>query len=95
MKVIFSKNGLTRTQKIGFSWTILFFGFVPLLFRGEFWQALLLFISTMLTSGLAQVVYAFFGNRYTGRRLTAEGWHMSGFRTDDAQYARMKWDIAQ
>lgn len=35
MKVILKKDNSTKETKVGFSWTTLFFGFFPAMFRGD------------------------------------------------------------
>ena len=46
--VVLEKNGLRKEVKVGFSWTVFFFGlFVPL-FRGDLKWAAIMFFGTIL-----------------------------------------------
>lgn len=41
-------SGLTKTVKVGFSWTTLLFGFLPALFRGDLKWAAIMFILSVV-----------------------------------------------
>jgi membrane protein implicated in regulation of membrane protease activity len=79
-------NGLHATGYIGFSWTSLFFGGIPALFRGD-WLGFfayfgLVVISAFATAGIATVViwlvWPFFYNRWHARRLVERGYQITG-----------------
>lgn len=74
MHIKFRKNGLTREVKAGFSWTVLFFGPFPFLFRSQWGWFVGSFLLAWLTFGLSNFVMAFFANRLTARWLTENGW---------------------
>lgn len=59
---------------VGFSWTVLFFGFLVPLFRGDWkWTAIMLACS-LLTVGLANIIFAFTYNKaYTRSMLVEQG----------------------
>lgn len=86
MHVKFTKNGLSREVKAGFSWTVLFFGPFPFAFRGQWGWFLFGMILAIATYGISGLVLPFFANRLTARWLVEKGW-----RTDDAAAAR--WGI--
>ena len=73
MKRIFKRNGVHREVKVGFSWTVFFFGFIALLVRGQAIEALI----TLLTFGLAALYYCFTANRLLTEKLKLEGWSES------------------
>ena len=75
-------NGLTKTGYFGFSWTTLFFGFFPALFRGDFITFLGGFVISLIiglaTAGigffLIGIVWAFMYNKYYTRKLLERGY---------------------
>ena len=72
--VNFEKNGLTKSVKLGFSWTTFFFGmFVPLA-RGMW----LHFLVCLCTFNMASLVYMFAINRLYARALIESGWKIQG-----------------
>ncbi len=81
-------NNLTAKAYVGFSWTALFFGPWPLLFRNE-WGFFLIFlvvyvIAAMVTFGIGAfvlgIVWAFYFNKWHMRRLI-----QNGFAIDESQ----------
>jgi hypothetical protein len=87
------ETGLVKTGFYGFSWTTLFFGSFPALFRMDF----ITFIGTFvvyvilgtLTAGIgafiASIVWAFFYNSYYTRKLIA-----AGYRFDSGDFENRK-----
>lgn len=86
MHIKFSKNGVQKEIKVGFSWTTLFFGWLALAVRGTVVQMLV----TLFTFGLAGLYYAFTINRIHARQLAADGWVIAD---QDKSYAFAKWGI--
>lgn len=83
--ITLTKEGSTRVQPVGFSFTTFFFNFFPALFRGDFVGALVLFGVGLLASyvPLAFIIFLFtpaMYNRNHFSRLLADGWTYS----DDA-----------
>lgn len=75
MKLIkFQKNGITREVKVGYSWTVAFFGPIPLVMRGHWSWAALTTIVCMLTWGMGGFGVGFWANRATARWLCENGW---------------------
>ena len=73
---VFIKNsvGMTKPVKVGFSWTMLFFGcFVPL-FRGDVKWAILSFILALITFGLSWLVMPFIYNKLYIKEMFEKGW---------------------
>lgn len=57
MKVYLKNSvGVTKHVKLGFSWTMLFFGFFVPLFRGDFKWTLISLVLSFVTCGLAWFV---------------------------------------
>jgi len=80
--------GAIKMGKSGFSWTTLFFGIFPALFRGDFKWALIMFLIGFFTGGLSWLVFPFIYNKlYMNDLIT------SGYRPTEESYAeflRMK-----
>lgn len=84
------KNGF-----YGFSWTTLFFGFFPALFRGDFLTFIggfvIACIVCALTLGIgalfASFVWAFFYNKYYTRKLLERGYQLAGSDGENAMAA--------
>ena len=75
-------SGLVKRGFYGFSWTTLFFGFFPALFRGDFITFLggfaVLIVLGIFTigigTGIAMIVWAFWYNKYYTRKLLERGY---------------------
>lgn len=63
---------------IGFSWTTLFFGFFPALFRGHIGAALLMFILPFVTLGISWLIFPFFYNKWHWNWLSHKGFAPMG-----------------
>lgn len=60
------QTGIRKKGFYGVSWTTLFFGCFPALFRGDLKTGLMVALFQVLTSGFAGIIWAFFYNkRYT------------------------------
>lgn len=70
-----NQSGMVKQVKLGFSWTMLFFGiFVPL-FRGDLKWTILSLILVIITSGFAWLILPFFYNRMYVKSLLEKGWY--------------------
>ena len=67
-------SGLVKDCKAGFSWTTLFFGIFPALFRGDWKWALIMFICNIATCGFATIVFAFIYNKIYIKGLLEKNW---------------------
>lgn len=94
MKIRLVKNGVTKRVKVGFSWTVFFFGGIASLFRGEYLVALALFVADMCTFGVASMIYAFWANKVRGRMLVADGFKPKN-KSAMVEIAFNKWGIEQ
>lgn len=76
------EHGIVKKGYYGFSWTTLFFGFLPALFRGDFITFLggftISLILGMATLGIGwlvtSLIWAFFYNKYYTRKLVERGY---------------------
>ena len=72
---------VTHRTAVGFkgiSWTCLFFGPFPALFRGHFVGFLIMLATIIPTVGLASLVYMFVYNNWHYNWLTAKGFKPAG-----------------
>jgi hypothetical protein len=91
-------NGLRRTAYVGFSWTSLFFGAIPAMFRGD-WLAFCIYLLLCIVVGaftmgvgtlLLWIIWPFFYNRWHARRLIEKGYQITGAAVDlDAAKSRV------
>ncbi len=67
-------TGITKSGFYGFSWTTLFFGGFPALFRGDIVIGLVIIVIGILTWWIAGVIWAFFYNKYYTLKLVEQGY---------------------
>ena len=77
--IIFEKNTIRKAVKIGFSWTVLFFGWIALAIRGQWIPAVLCFIFFPLPS----LYYMFTANRILKEQLLIENWTETPMKEED------------
>lgn len=67
-------TGSVKQVKVGFSWTVMFFGiFVPL-FRGDWLWFLIMTVAAIVTSGWSWIIFPFIYNRVYVNSLTDKGY---------------------
>lgn len=72
---LYNPNRMSNTVGYeGFSWTCLFFGPFPALFRGDLLGFLVMLAAAILTLGLSGLVFMFVYNRWHYTRLLAAGY---------------------
>jgi hypothetical protein len=89
------ETGIVKDGFYGFSWTTLFFGFFPALFRGDFITFIGGFVITLiialLTWGIGAFfvgfVWAFMYNKYYTRRLLERGYVFAANEADNTMAA--------
>ena len=69
-----SQTGALKDVPLGFSWTTLFFGIFPALFRGDFKNALIMFLLALFTLNLSWLIMPFFYNKMYVTDLVSKGW---------------------
>ena len=70
------RTGTVRQTPLGFSWTVLLFGFfVPLLRRDWFWTGVM-FIFTLPTCGLSSIIFSIIYNSSYICRLIGKGYRI-------------------
>lgn len=91
-----TSTGLVKNGFIGFSWTTLFFGMFPALFRADFLTFIggfvILLILGLFTAGIgslvAMLVWAFMYNKYYTRKLVEKGYILADTPELNAQAAQ-------
>lgn len=74
MLTLKNDNGVTKTVKVGFSWTMLFFGiFVPLV-RGDWKWGLISIVLASITFGISWLVFPFIYNKLYINDLKNKGY---------------------
>jgi hypothetical protein len=67
-------SGITKTARLGWSWTYCYFGFFVPIFRGEILMGVLHMAITLFTCGLFQIIWSFLYNKQHITRLLTDGW---------------------
>lgn len=86
--VIMMKNsqiGVTKKGFYGFSWTTLFFGGFPALFRGDILIGVAVMVASLLTGGVAGIVWAFLYNKKYTLDLLEKGYVFAGSEAENKQ----------
>ena len=66
-------TGQIREAPVGFSWTTLFFGPLPMLFRGNWKLFLFVLLPAIITFTLSDIIFAFIINKLHMKDLLREG----------------------
>lgn len=75
MKVTLKNEiGQVKQVKVGFSWTMFFFGFFVPLFRGDWMYMLISIGAAMVTLGISWLVFPFIYNKLYINSLLKKGW---------------------
>ena len=78
----FESKGIQKEAPVGFSWTTLFFGFFPALFRGDWKWAAIILVASMVTFGFSNIIIAFFYNRLYAQGLMKQGYKVKNYLGD-------------
>jgi hypothetical protein len=82
VRMVHPTTGIMKNGFYGFSWTTLFFGMFPALFRGDFMTfiggfivvAILVFATAGIGAWIAMLIWAFFYNSYYTKNLLEKGY---------------------
>ena len=88
------RSGLVRKGFYGFSWTTLFFGGFPALFRGDFIVGLVFIVLPFFTAGLSSLIMAFLYNRHFTTKLIEQGYEFADSEGANAM-ARARLGVVQ
>ena len=69
------KTGLIKEAPVGFSWTTFFFGFFVPIFRGDWLLAIICILVSVITAGIAWLVFPFIINKLYVKHLLETGYH--------------------
>jgi len=88
-------NGHIKQAPVGFSWTVLLFGFFPPLFRGDWKWVVILLILALLTWGASNVIFAFLYNKIHIRDLIGAGFAVKSVEAGsiDDVAAKLKMEL--
>lgn len=90
---IIFKNPMTGAMKeapVGFSWTTLFFGAFPALFRGDWKWFFIMLILAFVTFGLSGIVFCFIYNKLYIKDLIFSGFKAQSVAYGDVNYISAK-----
>ena len=75
-----------KAAPVGFSWTVLFFGPFPALFRSDWKWFLIIFICALVTWGFSSLVFMFIYNKLYIKDLLAQGYKAENVANGDVQF---------
>ena len=78
--IIYLENphtGCRRQAPQGFSWTTLFFGFFPALFRSDYKWGIIMAICSVITIGFSQLIFCFIYNDLYVKDLLSNGYKIT------------------
>ena len=88
------QTGIVKKGFFGFSWTTLFWGGLPALFRGDIIIGLVVVVLQILTWGVATFFWAFFYNKQYTLKLIEQGYQFADSEGTVA-LARAKLGVTQ
>ena len=82
--------GNVKAAPVGFSWTVLFFGFFPALFRSDWKWAVIMFLCALISGGLSGLVFMFIYNKLYIKDLIGKGYQATSIATGDIEFISAK-----
>lgn len=79
-------TGETTEAPIGYSWTTLFFGFFPALFRGDIKWASIVFAVAFIVGPLSPIGFSFFYNKLYIKKNISSGWKVKSNVDETSKY---------
>lgn len=83
-----NETGLQKQAKLGFSWTMLFFGFLVPAFRGDLKWAIITFLVSLATLGIAWLVLPFIYNKKYIEGLLEKSYRPANAKSKEALQRR-------
>lgn len=83
---LYLRNPVTKIEAkapIGFSWTVLFFGPFPALYRGSFRWFFLMLLAAIFSAGLSSLLFMFIFNKLYIKDLISAGYYVESARMGD------------
>jgi hypothetical protein len=74
------KKGVRVTAPVGYSWTTLFFGPFPMMFRKKILWFFGILLLSYFTLGIANIVLGFFINKFYIKSLISDGFEIEGVK---------------
>ncbi|WP_220375691.1 hypothetical protein [Paraperlucidibaca baekdonensis] len=69
-------TGARKSAPVGLSWTVLIFGFLPPLFRGDIKWGVIILLFWLFSAGLTNIVFMFIYNKLYIKELMLEGYKL-------------------
>ena len=94
-KITFSHEAQQSTviAPVGFSWTVFFFGFITPLVRQDFKWAFWILVSSLLSFGVSNLIFACIYNKLFIRQLDQQGF--KAISVSDSQWDRVEHDLGE
>lgn len=83
-------TGAVKKAPVGFSWTVLFFFFLPPLLRGDWKWALIILSLAPLTFGMSNILFVFIYNQLYAGELICAGYEAQSVANGDVDSVRRK-----
>lgn len=83
-------TGQMKQAPVGFSWTVLFFGFFPPMIRGDWKWVIIMILAAVFTLGVSGLVFIFIYNKLYIKDLIGNGFKAESISNGDLKYAGAK-----